>query len=189
MPLTHVTKVFAVTDCKLYKLTSDPSGGTAVYAAGIDVPGIKSVKISGDVESKQLRGDNTLLDSDTVLTNITAEIENAKLSLDALAMMLTGTVADSGVTPNQKASLDIMGGSATPTKFAPFKLSAVSATSDVIGGNVDFTLHKCVLASFPDLGLAEEDYQTTSAKFNAMPLLANGKWLSIGLNETSLVLP
>lgn len=186
MPLSHVTKVFAVTDCKLYKVTADPAGGSTTYGPAIDVPGIKSIEISGDVESKQLRGDNSLLDSDTVLTNVSAKIEHAKLSLDALAMMLGQTVTDTGTTPNQVAGLDIIGGGfAGQTKFAPFKLTGVSASADPVGGNVLFTLHKAVLASFPDMGLAEEDYQTISADLNAMPLLSTGKWLSVAINETA----
>lgn len=185
MPISHFTKVFAVTDAKVAKLTADPSGGSATYAASIDIPGIKSIKISGDVENKKLRGDNALLDSDSVITNVTAEVEQAKMSLDEVAMFMGMTVVDSGTTPNQVANMDLTGGG----KPAPFKLSGVSATADVIGGNVSIILHKCVLSSFPEFGLAEEDYQTVSFKADAMPLLATGnKWLSIAHNETALVL-
>ncbi len=189
MPVTHVSKVFAVRDCKIAKVTADPAGGSTTYATSIDVPGIKSVKIEGDVESKQLRGDNSLLDSDTVLTNVTATLANAKISLDALAMMLTQTVVDSGTTPNQKATLDIIGGGfAGAVQFAPFKLECISASADPIGGNVGFTLWKCVLASFPGLGLEEEDYKLGDFKTNAMPRLSDGKWITPTINETALVL-
>lgn len=189
MALTHVTKVFAVKDCKLAKVTSDIAGGTTAYGTSIDVPGIKSVKIEGDVESKQLRGDNSLLDSDTVLTNVTATLQHAKLSLDALAMMLTQTVTDSGTTPAQKAVLDIFGGGvAGSVQFAPFKLTAVSATADPVAGNVGFELWKCVLASFPGMGLEEEDYRIGDFKVNAFPRLSDGKWLSPSINETALVI-
>lgn len=190
MALTHISKVFAVVDCKVAKLTADPAGGSPTYATSIDVPGIKSIKISGDVETKSLRGDNTLLDSDSVLTNITAEVENAKLSLDVIAMFLGQTVTDSGTTPNQIANLDIIGGSfAGAAKPAPFKLTGISASADPIGGNVLMALHKCILSAFPEFGLAEEDYQTLSFKVNAMPLLANGKWLSPAINETAAAIP
>jgi hypothetical protein len=188
--VTHFSKVFAVTDSKIAKLTADPSGGSATYATSIDVPGIKSIKISGDIETKQLRGDNTLLDQDAVVSNITAEVEHAKLSLDAVAMMLASTVVDSGTTPNQIANLDILGGGVANTaKPAPFRLTGISASADPVAGNVLLTLHKCVLSSFPEFGLAEEDYQTLSFKVATMPLLANGKWLSVAINETAVVAP
>lgn len=185
MPVSHVTKVFAVSDAKLAKLLTDPAGGAATYATSIDIPGIKSFKIGGDVESKSLRGDNTLLDSDAVLTNVTVEVEQAKMSLDELAMFMGMTVTDSGTTPNQVATLDLTAGG----KPAPFKLSGVSASADAVAGNVSIILHKCILSGFPEFGLAEEDYQTVSFKANAMPLLATGnKWMSVAHNETALVL-
>ena len=188
MPLSHVTKVFAVSDCKVAKVLTDVAGGTTTYGTAIDVPGIKSVKIEGDVETKQLRGDNSLLDSDTVLTNVKATLQHAKLSLDVLAMMMTQTVTDSGTTPSQKSELDIIGGGfAGAVRFAPFKLVAVSATADPIGGNAGFTLWKAVLAGFPNMGLEEEDYRIGDFPVNAMPRLSDGKWITPGIYETAMV--
>lgn len=189
MPISHVTKSFAVTDCKVAKLTADPAGGSPTYAASIDVPGIKKVTISGDVETKQLRGDNTKLDSDTVLTNITAEIEHAKISLDVLAMMLTQTVTDSGTTPNQIAALPIFGGGVgAGVKFAPFRLEALSATADPVFGSVRFSLAKCILNSFPDMGLEEEDYKTSSFGVDCSPLISTGLWITPSIYETTAAL-
>lgn len=189
MPVSHVSKVFAVKDCKVAKITADPAGGTTTFATSVDVPGIKSLKIEGDVENKQLRGDNSMLDSDTVLTNVTATMTNAKLALDVIAMMLGQTVVDTGTTPNQKAELDIIGGGFTGSvSFAPFKVTAVSATADPVAGNVGFTLWKCVLASFPGMGLEEEDYRIGDFKLAAMPLLSTGKWVTPGIYETAMVI-
>jgi hypothetical protein len=181
MPLSHVSKIYAVTDCKIAKLTADPAGGTATYATAVDLPGVKSLAISGSIENKTLRGDNTLLDSDSTLTEVTGTIEHAKISLDVLAAQLGLTVADAGTTPNQTSTLDMT----NTAKPAAFKVTAISATSDSVGGNVLYTLHKCILSGFPDLGLAEEDYQGFSFEFQCVPLLANGKWLTLSLNETA----
>lgn len=181
MPLTHITKVFAVKDCKIRVITADPAGGTTTLGTSIDVPGIKKVKISGSVESKTLRGDNTLLDSDAVITGVEVEIEHAKLSLDVLAALTGTTVADSGTTPAQLATW----GLTSAAKPAPFELEAVSASADPIGGDVQFMLHKVALASFPDMGLEEEDYQIHSVKGAAMPRLSDGKWVSVAIRETA----
>ena len=183
MPLSTVTKVFAVTDCKVRPLTADPSGGTPTYGTAIDVPGIKSVAITGSVETKRLRGDNTLLDSDTVLTEVNVAIEYAKMDLSLLAAWLGGSVVQAGTTPNQTATWDLTNAS----KPRPFLLEAVSASADTIGGNVGFCLWKVVLSSFPELGLAEEDYKTSSVQGAAMPLLSNGKWFTPTLYETAAV--
>lgn len=183
MPLSHISKVFAVTDCKVRPLTADPSGGSPTYGVAIDVPGIKSVAITGSVETKSLRGDNTLLDADSTLTEVSVSIEYAKLSLDVLAAILGGTVVDSGTTPAQKSSWDLT----STSKPRPFLLEAVSATADTIGGNIGFCLWKVVLSSFPELGLAEEDYKTGTLQGSAMPLLSNGKWFTPTLYETAAV--
>src|SRR4051794_8928928 len=94
MALSRVTKLFAVKDAKIGKLTADPAGGTTTYATLVDVPGIRTVGISGDVNIVELRGDQVLLDSDTTLQNITVTFEYAKVSLDVLVAALGGAVAD-----------------------------------------------------------------------------------------------
>lgn len=181
MPIKHFTKVFAVADAKIAPLLSDPEGGTPEYGPAVDVPGIKSVTVSGEIETKTLRGDNTLLDQDSVITGISVSFEYAKLSLDVLAAVLTAPVQDSGTTPDQIASMDIT----NTTRLRPFRFDAVSVSSDTIGGDVMLTLWKCVLSSFPELGMAEEDYKTQPLEAGAMPLLSTGKWLTPSIRETA----
>lgn len=184
MPVTHFSKVFAVTDAKIAKLLTDPSGGSPTYATSMDVPGIKEVTISGDIERKELRGDNGLLDVDVTISNVTAQVNHAKLHLDVLAIILGGTVTDSGTTPSQVAEWSLL----NTSKPGYFRLEAVSASADPVGGAVKFTLHKAIASGFPDLGLAEEDYRTTGFQASCMPLLANGKWITAAVHETAPVL-
>lgn len=187
MPISRVTKLYAVEDAKIAPLLADPEGGTPSYGAGIDVPGIKSMEISGDVEVKELRGDNRLLDSDSSLTNVTVSFPHAKLSLDVLAALLGGDVTDGGTTPAQTTTWDL----SSDAKPLPFKLVGKTPTggADQIGGDVHFTLWKCVLSSFPGLGLAEEDYRTIENEARAVPLISTGKWISVQINETALAIP
>lgn len=187
MPLSHFSKVFATADAKYYPMTLDNAGAAVTYATAIDVPGIKRVTISGTIDSKTLRGDNGPMDADAVLTEVKVTCEHAKLHLDILAHMLGLTVADSGTTPNQIAALSLTG--AAPVKFGRFKLGAVSASSDAVGGNASFTVAKAVLSSFPDIGTVEEDYATVSWEAMAYPCLGTGqKWLDIAFNETAVAL-
>lgn len=187
MPISRVTKLYAVEDAKIAPLLADPEGGAPSYGAGIDVPGIKSMEISGDVEVKELRGDNRLLDSDSSLTNVTVAFPHAKLSLDVLAALLGGDVTDAGTTPSQSTTWDLDSGA----KPLPFKLvgKTPAGGSDQIGGDVHFTLWKCILSSFPGLGLAEEDYRTIENEARAVPLISTGKWISVQINETALAIP
>ncbi|MFD0408626.1 phage tail protein [Kitasatospora sp. NPDC127116] len=186
--LSHVTKLFSIVDCKLTVLTADPVGGTATYAAtSIDIPGIQELAISGSIQSKTLRGDNTLLDTSSYIDGVTASAKHALLSLDALAAMLGGAVTDSGATPAQKAVWELTGSSA-PTYF---KIEGVTPPggSSLIGGDVHVTLSKCMLSKFPDLGFAQDDYRIPSFEVSAVPLASTGKWLSITLNETAVAIP
>jgi hypothetical protein len=184
MPISRVTKVYAIQDAKIAPLTADPAAGSPTYGALIDVPGIKTFEISGDVEVKTLRGDNTKLATNSTITNIQVAITHAKLSLDVLVAILGGTVTDSGTTPAQKSVWGLTGANAT---MPPFKLEGVTPPNgvDIVGGDMHVVMHKLSLSAFPDLGFAEEDYRIASFTADADPLLSNNKWIDIVLNETA----
>lgn len=186
MPLSHVSKVFAVRDAKIRKITADPSGGTTTLAASVDVPGIKTVTIGGDINTAELRGDNTRLDFQSVLGGISVEFEYAKLQLDALPVLLGGAVVDSGTTPNQLATFGLTSANAA---FSYFEFEAQAISADTIGGDATMRLYKCILDSFPDgLGMAEEDYMTYTVSAQALPRLSDNKWLDVVLRETAAAL-
>lgn len=184
MPLSPVTKVFAAKDAKLFPLTADPAGGSPTYGTGIDVPGLKTVTISGDVNTAELRGDNTKLDSQSTLGNITVAMEFAKLSHAILSAVLNAVSVASGTAPNQTDVWTLLGSSG----FNYVGLTACSVGADSITGDVMFSAYKLMLSSFPELGLEEEDYKTNSIEFSAVPLLANGKWIGSAIRETTAAL-
>ncbi|OPC79936.1 phage tail protein [Embleya scabrispora] len=183
MPISRVTKLFAVRDAKVFPLLDDPAGGTPSYGAGVDVPGIKSMEISGDVETKELRGDNQLLDADSVFTNVSVSFPHAKLSLDVLTVIASGAVTDSGTGSTEASEWTLTGDSKPPA----FKIEGVTPASggDIIGGDVHFTAWKCILSKFPGLGLAEEDYRTIENEARAVPLISTNKQLSARINKTA----
>ena len=183
MALTHVSKIYAVDDCKIAKLTGDTSGGSATYASIIDVPGIKTLEISGTVDTKQLRGDNQLLDQISLLTGVSVAVSHAKISFDVLAVIAGGTVTDSGSTPNQKATWDLLG----TDRFSYFKIEARTPVdgADPVGGDLHFVLHKCQITDFPSIGNAEEDYRIVSFNAAATPLISTNKWITAVLEETA----
>lgn len=186
MPVTHTSKVFAVKDAKIAKLTADVSGAAPTFGASIDVPGIKSVTIGGDITTAELRGDNTRLDYAAVLSGISLTFEYAKLSLDALGVFLGSTVTDTGVSPAQIATLGVK----PSDQFSYFKFTAVAAGADPIAGDVMITIYKAILTEFPEMGFAEEDYQLFTVGAQAVPVLGTGNaWLDVSIRETSAVLP
>lgn len=185
MPISHFSKVYAVDDAKIAPMTADPSGGTTTYGSLVDVPGIKAVTLSGTVNTKSLRGDNTLLDSRSVLESLTLAVENAKMSLDVLPIILDGATVDSGTTPNMAATFDLLGSDSAPPYFK-FEAKTPADGADTIGGDLHIVLFKCTLAGLPDLGFAEEDYKTVGFSATCSPQLGTAnRWLRIVLNETA----
>lgn len=189
-PLAHSSKRYAVQDCKIAKMTADPSGGAATYGTSVDVPGIKTVDLSVGLNTNELRGDNGPLDQTSTLGQITGSVSHAKISLDVLGVILGPTVTDSGTTPSQTAVLALVGG-ATPSTPGYFRLEAVTPSngSDLVGGDVFISLKKCIVTGVSDLGFAEEDYAIASFDFAAIPTLATGnKIFEISLRETTAAL-
>lgn len=188
MPLSHITKFYAVSDAKIFKVTADPSGGTVTYGSAVDIPGIKSVTITGEVTNAELRGDNTLIESNSTLSAISVSFEYAKLNFDALTVMLGGAVTDTGTAPNQKANYRLL---STDT-FSYFKFQAKTPTggSDSVTGDAHVILFKCILNEFPEMGMAEEDYRTFTTSAACVPTLGTtaGGWLDIPINETAVAI-
>jgi hypothetical protein len=185
MALSHVSKVYAITSAKVAKMTADIGGAT--YGTSIVVPGSKKLGTTPEIQFKELRGDNSLMDSDSVLQGLRGRLDYAKLSLDVLNTILgTAAVVDTGVTPNQVSTLSLLGnlGGATPSVPNYFKLEAKSLDADVITGDVHYVFYKCRVTGF-EVGLNEEDYQTFWIEFATQPRLVDGKWMDIVFNETA----
>ena len=184
MPISHVSKVFAAKDCKLFPLTADPSGGSPTYGTGVDVPGLKTCTITGTVNTVELRGDNGKLDGASSMGDVTVALEFAKLSLDVLSAVFAVATADAGTTPNQTSTWTLL----NTSQFSYVGMTAQAVGADILTGDVMFSVYKMIPSSFPELGLAEEDYKTSSLEFSAMPLLANGKWIGAAIRETTAAL-
>lgn len=184
----RVIKVFAVEDCKIRKVLTDPAGGAATYGPALDVPGIKNVAISGDVNTVQLRGDNRALESDTTITGLTASYDHAKLSMDVLEVLLGGaTVSTPESALGAKDSRETFTLGATAV-FGDYVLEARTPRySD--GSDVHIRLGKLKLSGFPELGMTEEDYKTVEGLENSLlPLESTGNWFSIISNEKAVAI-
>lgn len=183
MPISHFSKLYAVEDAKIAAVTADPSGGTTTYGTGVDVPGIKSVTIGGDVSTNELRGDNRLLDANSSLTSITLEFEYAKLSLDALDILVGGTVTDAGSLAAETATWSLL--STDTLGYFKFEAKTPTAGVDEVAGDAHIVLYKCMLTGFPEFGMAEEDYQTFTVSAIAVGRLSDAKWIDVVFNETA----
>jgi hypothetical protein len=168
-------------DSNLPAITYVANTTGTTYGISIPLPGIKAVKVTGTVNTVDLRGDNTFLDTDSMLSAVAVELDHAKVSLDALNVMMGGVVVDSGVTPNQQSTWALL----NPPPFGYFKIEARSASADPALGDFHILMAKVKLADFPTLGLVEENYQLFNLKCKAVPPIGGGNWMSVVLNETA----
>lgn len=173
-----ITKVYAVQHCQIASVTADAVGAAITYGEWFDVPGIKSLVLSGDMDTKSLRGDNRLIDQQSIMTSLTAKFENAKLSLQNLAVMLGGAVA-ARTTPSAAYAGASGWSLTTASSPKPFGLRALSAAGDAPGSAVAFVAAKCGLSKFPEIGAAEEDYQIVSGEININPPNGTNPWLDV----------
>ncbi len=175
-----ITKVYAVQHAQVASLMTDVAGSSPTFGEWFDVPGIKSFEISGDMETKELRGDNRLIDSQSTIKKVTAKFEHAKLSLMILQVMLGGAVPATDTLPYAG-----MGWQLPVTAFPkPFGMRVASATQDAPGGAVLFSMTRCSLSKFPEIGAAEDDYKIVSGEINIVPPVGTGDWLAITIVDT-----
>ncbi|MNW59103.1 hypothetical protein D3C74_370030 [compost metagenome] len=117
----------------------------------------------------------------STLSNVSADLEYAKISLDLLgAFFRNSTVTDAGVTPSQVATWSL----GALSEIAKFRLEVIAAAGDQVAGDVLITLFSCSLTSFPELGMAEEDYKTSPLSVGTSPLLSTGQWVDVSIRET-----
>jgi len=190
MAIPHQSKLYAISDMRIAKMTADPTGGAATYAASIDVVGVKKLSVTGQVQSKQLRGDNTLLDVESTLMGLSAVVDYAKFNSDILNILLGGAVSDTGVTPNQVSTFRLLGGAPPLAPSMPnfFKIEAKAVDVDYVAGDCHIVLWKCKLDSFPQLGFNEEDYELFNFGVQCAPRVSDGFWLDVVYDETAVAI-
>jgi hypothetical protein len=187
MALAHVSKLFGVNDAAVFEMLTDPAGAAPTYAAKVDVPGVKSMELTLGTDTKELRGDNTLLAADSVLKTISGKVTHGKVGFDIWQALTTATATDSGTTPAQKVSL-ILSQTDLPTNF---KVEGQSKQVDYVGGDIHIVVFKAIPANLL-AGFAEEDYREQSFELTAMPLIGTitggpaAAWIQLVANETAV---
>ncbi len=176
--LTKESVVLGINDAKIFPITKDDST-SLTYGAAIDVPGIRSLKVTPTFIEKQLKGDETVIDTYAKLEQIDWSIEHGVISLDALAVMVGGAVQAGGTSPNKNQTYSLTKDDLP--KY--FKLEAKIDYTDV--GDVHFVLYKCKCTSF-DYTLQGDEYATISASGKAIPTMKDGKIKDIVFNETAV---
>lgn len=183
MPVTRETVTYDVHDFKVYPLLTDPGTGpspTPTYGPAIDVPGIAEVSMDPNLLTQELKGDARIIAKKGRTDKITGSATYGKLSLNVLAAVLSGTVTDSGSTPNQKAKYSLKGANSLPYFKCEFVINDVEPGL----GNVLVRQHKCQLTGGTLLGQSSDEFGQPSFEWEAIPLDSTDDLLDIEFNET-----
>lgn len=162
MAIDRETFVFGVRDCKIAKLTDD-SGSEPTYDTAVDVPGIQELEVSFNIDTKELKGDDTTLDKRTTISSISLDVTHAKISLDALPVLLGGATTESGTSPD--TVITYRQGEGQPPYF---KLAAQVVYVDEEGADLHFLAYKCKVSDFT-MGATGDDYRVVSFSAEAIP--------------------
>jgi hypothetical protein len=188
MAITKETKILGINDLKLVRITQDDATDYAVSSTGgsadiIDLRGIQTLALTPAFIEKDLRGDEVVLDRYTKLDNIGWSFTNAYMSLEALNVLLGGSVVAAG-TGTTESNTYTLRGADLPLYFC---LEAQTKYTDA--GDVHVRLYKCK-ASKVDYELKGEDYAVVSVSGIAIPTLYEfggngGKVKDVVINETA----
>lgn len=139
MTAAHETVLFDCHDFKVYAMLTDSSAASPTYGPAVDVPGINQVSLDPNVVSAVLKGDGRTVARRGRTDSFKLAAQNAKLALDAVAVMYGGAVVD--VSGNE-AAWSLAGPAPLPYFKSEFKIDDV----DLGLATVHFILFKSQLS-------------------------------------------
>ena len=154
MALKTVTKLFGVDDAKLFPILTDTED-EFTCGDGIDLPGVRQISLTYEIEEKNLTGDEKVLDISNKIKSITFNMEYAKLSLAVLAQLTGGSYSKTG-SGDEEVGRFTFGGGDLPNYFQ-LKAQILDTSND--GGDVHFCIYKAKATAIPING-TQDDFAT-----------------------------
>ena len=154
MALKTVTKLFGVDDAKLFPILED-SETQFVCGEGIDLPGVRQISLTYEIEEKSLTGDEKVLEISNKIKSVTFNMEYAKLSLEVLAQLTGGSYSKTGEGEAEVGTFSFGGGD-LPNYFQ-LKAQILDTSND--GGDVHFCIYKAKATAIPLNGV-QDDFAT-----------------------------
>ena len=179
MALKTVTKLFGVDDAKLFPVTED-SEDKFTCGTGIDLPGVRQISLTYEIEEKSLTGDEKVLEVSNKIKSVTFNMEYAKLSLEVLAQLTGGTYTTTGSDDTETGKLTFGGGD-LPNYFQ-LKAQILDTSND--GGDVHFCIYKAKATAIPINGV-QDDFATLT--FDGRGVYTEHEFGEEGSKQTKLL--
>lgn len=175
MALSHATVVYDVNDCRVYPMLTDVAGASPTYGAAVDVPGITEISAEPNLVTAELKGDARVIAKKGRTDRINFSATYGKLSLDALAVIMGGTVGD---TASTQAAYRL----SSPAPLPYFKLEAQVQDLDVGMGSLILVIWKCQITGGTLLSTSSDNFNQPS--FDGEGIATEG---TIPANTNSIV--
>ena len=184
MTIPTESKLLELKDVKIYPLLTDPSGGSATYDVAVDIPGITKLSIKPNLVTKELQGDNVILDEWSKLMSVEMAFENKKVSLNALKVLQGGTVTTTGVTPATVTSYDV----GINDRPGYFKIEGQILYVEDGLGDAHIVAYKCKSTDGAAWEVSDMsgDFASVKGTVKGIPSAATGKIYSVVFNETKV---
>ena len=183
MPLNTIPLPYGLRDVRLTPYTTDAA---TVLGTAVDLPYAQTFSFSEAEEYEELRGDDSLIAIHGKGPTVEWELEAGGISLEAYKAMAGGTVATTGVTPNQIKTYKKKG-----TDTRPYFKAEGQSISDS-GGDFHGLVYKCKADSNLEGEFGDGVFFVTSASGKGLPATLTG---NVGdlydfiHNETAVAIP
>lgn len=155
MTISKKTALLGVNDLKIFPVTKDDSTGFTTGSA-IDVPGIRQISVTFDIDEKELTGDEKTLAVSSKIKSVSFTSEYAELSLDVLGALSGGKVSVANGSGSETASFSFSEGD-MPSYF---QLQAkIDGTDSITGGDCHICIYKAKVTAMPINGV-QSDFAT-----------------------------
>ena len=173
--LGHSIELMGIADLKF-----TPNGGSSK-----DIYGVRKLTIDIDGVAKPAEGDDKMLAYNSAIKGGKVAFESMGISLDALGALTGQTVADTGSTPNQIATLNIKTG-ASPYGVLEGQGTLIQGPVATVPADVHFKIPKFqVIASDIKISMGFEDMAVISGGGYALPDASNIS-VTLVFNETAV---
>ena len=155
MTISKKTALLGVNDLKIFPVTKDDSTGFTT-GTGIDVPGIRQISVTFEIDEKELTGDEKTLAVSSKVKSVSFVSEYAELSLDVLAALSGGSVSVTSANNTETASFTFEADD-IPSYF---QLQAkIDGTDSISGGDCHICIYKAKVTAMPINGV-QGDFAT-----------------------------
>jgi hypothetical protein len=184
MPVPRATVVYDIHDAKIYKLLTDPVGGSPTFGPAVDVPGMAEFSVDPNFVTQELKGDAKVIAKKGRADRFTVSVTYGKIALDVQGVLMGGTITDTGTTPAMVGEWSMPG----TNSLQYFKMEASIEDVELGLQQVQVILYKCQLTGGTLISGATDTFGQPTLEIDAIPLDSTDQMARVRFMETKVAL-